>query len=691
MKVAMRKPWSASILASDLARRAALALFLAFFGAPVWSARTEKIVTAIQPGPTVMSEEEKAIVSDPAKGMEHGVILVEETEQDRQAGVLGRTSFHRRAKVLSNEGRGVADVEIFVYEKEGFIERWWGRTLLPDGTMLETTQGELAVESVVKEGFKHEWRVFKGLLRGVVPGAVIDYGYSVRDQNEFWSMRFPIARSWPVRRVRIRWVPAEPVFFGVTVINTCTLRKAEKLAKGALDHSGKNPAFVIEGTDIPAFEAEPASPPLEDIQPAAICYYSLTLPEKGNYWNALGKIEESYIGGLMKDQRPLKDAIDRMRIPKDADLDAKLRAAYDWIGANIKNVDQRTAEEEEGAKSPKQYRARPVAKILEKGEGDSFEINYLFLAVARLLGAQASAVLASDRREREWDPRTFSFDQFDAALVAFRIPEDEEEKIVLLDPGGGLPYGQVRWWLAGHPAMIVGEGGMRIHLVPEPPPEEGTSETRVQIDPSGNEGTWLMSWSRTSSGQSGLEERETLRQSGETDRERLLRGMCGEGSYEVLESQAPTLTEPRAPLRLDCRAQRSIEDASAYAGAFDRGFDGPWFENLPNLTRGRRVHNVVLGHPRTEHTVIELKGPPDHRPASAPPAVHLQGPFGSYDLEVTAASTGFHVERRLVIARAVVSIGAYEGLRVFLSAVQQADKTTLHFDPTNATNAGAKP
>jgi len=63
----------------------------------------------IEPGPAVMSEEERALEADPARGIEHAVIVVEETSRAEDKGSGTKTTFHLRAKILSNEGRDLAN------------------------------------------------------------------------------------------------------------------------------------------------------------------------------------------------------------------------------------------------------------------------------------------------------------------------------------------------------------------------------------------------------------------------------------------------------------------------------------------------------------------------------------------------------------------------------------------------------
>ncbi|MDX1390160.1 MAG: DUF3857 domain-containing protein, partial [Acidobacteriota bacterium] len=130
----------------------------------------------IGPGPIVMSDEEKLLEADPAQGIEHAVILVEETTRIENAGPVMRIVFHLRAKILSNEGRALADIEIPFPRKGAKLREFWGRTILPDGTVHELKKTDLDRQVLVKAG-RSGIEIAKAALPGVVPGCVIDFGY----------------------------------------------------------------------------------------------------------------------------------------------------------------------------------------------------------------------------------------------------------------------------------------------------------------------------------------------------------------------------------------------------------------------------------------------------------------------------------------------------------------------------------
>src|SRR5262245_13674834 len=91
----------------------------------------------VVPGPIAMTPEEAALQADPGTTPPHAIVLVEEADIYEWQGTEREMRYHLRAKILTNEGRGLADIEVPYVEGTGKIREWWARTLLPGGGVLE--------------------------------------------------------------------------------------------------------------------------------------------------------------------------------------------------------------------------------------------------------------------------------------------------------------------------------------------------------------------------------------------------------------------------------------------------------------------------------------------------------------------------------------------------------------------------
>src|SRR6266478_6610584 len=152
----------------------------------------------IVPGAKTMSAEEKTLAADPAKGSQHGAILVDESVRDESPGTETNLFRHVRAKIFSNEGRRLGDIEINHDREHGILKQWWGYTLLPDGTVRETKQSDLKEQELAK-GRGGRYAVLKASLPGITPGCIIDYGYVLQEHGIYSTMRVNIQEGSPVK------------------------------------------------------------------------------------------------------------------------------------------------------------------------------------------------------------------------------------------------------------------------------------------------------------------------------------------------------------------------------------------------------------------------------------------------------------------------------------------------------------
>ena len=106
----------------------------------------------IKPGPSAMSAAEAAIVADPSAGSQHGVILVEETLRNENLGSTSLIQPPHAGEDPLRRGRSLADVEIPGLRSDSDLKTWWGKTILPDGTVLELKEEDLKRQSILKQG-----------------------------------------------------------------------------------------------------------------------------------------------------------------------------------------------------------------------------------------------------------------------------------------------------------------------------------------------------------------------------------------------------------------------------------------------------------------------------------------------------------------------------------------------------------
>lgn len=646
---------------------AVIACLLLLQAPPVRGASTT--VLNIVPGPRSMTPEEKALAPDPSDGSGAGIILLEETDRNDGSGRESRISYHFRAKIFSAEGADLGLVQIPLERSEGALLKWWGWTLLPDGSIRELAEAQLKAKPVLRAG-----RTQAGILSAqlpVEPGCVIDYGYVVEERSfEEWQT-VDLRREVPLRELRYRWTP------GGGYPGTYRLPRDHGLSVSAV-RDGRS--VLITARNLPALIREPWMPPERVVRAAVALYYHASAASEDDYWRGVAK-RLGRAAAYFCQEKPVRQAVASMSLPASADLGGRLKLAYEWMLAHVRNVDRVPLQEvlaRPGAwEVPEGLRAQ---EVLDKGLGDCRHLTYLYWGIARALGAQADFVPVPDRRRRYFDPGLLTISQFSRVLVAVRAPGAPKEAMTLVDVCTGLPYGDAPWWFTGIESILLGQDGAEeVMLFPEPGGGNvSVTEARILFR---EDRTESIRWTLTGRRQQHLAERLDMLQAGPAERKQRLDRLCGAGGpFKVLEAGETGVDDLGAPFRIECEAGLEGASPDSTIAAFRARFAGPWIPAVLEFPAPGRVNPVVLDFPRLDQAGIDVTAPAGFAPSGAPPSVRMETPYGHYALFVTAGTDGYRVERVFSLSpTAPVPVGEYGALRDFLTAVSRADQTLLEF------------
>jgi uncharacterized protein DUF3857 len=642
------------------------------FGTATLMPSADKTDIQIAPGPKAMTPEEKALAPDPARGSQHGIILMDETLRDESTGTESNVSRHFRAKIFSNEARSLGDIEIPFNSQNGILKKWWGMTLLPDGTVRELNQADLKEQELARSR-GDQVAVMKASLPGVVPGSVIDYGYQYQERGFYGNQLVDIQQTSPVREFRYRWVP----YLGLSA--SYLLSHAENLSIHPVkDHH----SVLITANDLPGVLDEPRMPPEQESHASVTFYYQKTSDKPEDFWDLESKRLIRRAQTFAK-EKPIEQLVASMNLPAGADLKTRLKAAYDWASANFNNSTLRTAEEAEAdsrdddEKSPT---SQTAIDVIRGKEGTARQLDYLFFGVARALGADVNLVLATDRTEHFYDPRLLSLQQFDWTLVAVRAPGEPDDHLIFVDLGSGLPFGEIPWWLTGSRAFMATPAGYKVVLLYPSDPKKNILQTKATISFNLEEGTASISWTSDGSGQQGLTGRWRLRGLSPEARQKELESYCGaSGDFEVSRAEAPKLQDLMASYHLECEATLMNTNLRPELGTYSFTFQGPFFEPTTQFTAPTRTQVIVFDYPRIESLILDVKTPEGFVPSGLPPVAPVESAFGRYALFISVTPEGYHVERLYALTALVVPPKDYEPLRRFFTDVAKADDTALPF------------
>jgi hypothetical protein len=650
----------------------AILVAAALVAAPVWAKPISDM--EIKPGPSTISAAEAAVVADPATGSQHGVILVQETVRNENIGSSGvyEISHHMRAKILSPEGRGLADVEIPGLRSDSDLKSWWGKTILPDGTVLELKEEDLKRQVLVKQGSR-KVRTVKAALPGVVPGCVVDFGYVVDGIGYFPIDRVVLQKEWPVRLLRYKWMPLGQLSAAYVTAHIDGKSVEVKPERGSVLITARNLAPVSD---------EPYMMPVDEIRASVTLYYSESNEKPEEYWDAMAKTVESDLKRFVGNGSAIQAAIASMQLPPDGSLPKRLEAAYDWLSRNVTNTGFMSAEEEEAYDEKWDDASFTAKSVLATKRATPRQHDYLFAGVARALGAVAEVVFATDRTRKFWSRGLKSMGQFPYTFTAVRAPGEPDDKFVFVDSGSGLPYGVVPWRATGAATLVCTPRGAQSFVIPPALPKVNRVDTKVTVV-FGEEGeTQTAKWYRNAGGAAGLDYRRWLRDLDPDERGEKVESLCrgGRTDVEIVSSEVPGLSESAGPFELACDVDLGESGITEEISRYTYSFIGPWWPPTPEFPSATRAGTVVFEYPFAHIVAVDVAAPVGFKSGTVPPPFELNGPFGHYQLVVEKTKTGFHVDRGLMLYALVVNLADYPALRSFFQDVAKHDKALLTFE-----------
>ena len=337
-----------------------------------------------------------------------------------------------RIKVLTEEGRKRGDVELLYLPSEYNIKSIKARTIHSDGKII-TFDGKIYDKTVVKAGdLKYSAKTFT--LPDVQVGSIIEYRYTVEEN--------------PNLLFDSHWVLNEDLFtrhakFSVRLYEGFAARwHGHRLPPGVvLPKAASDRTVRLEIADIPAYTEEEYSPPEEEVRSVVDFIYSRNEEsDKAKYWKTEDKNLHEQVEQFVGKHKEIADAAAQIA-PAGDPPEVRLQKLYAKV-QSLRNFTYEVEKTEQEEKREKRKDNENVMDVWKRGGGDSLDLNWLFLGLARGAGFQASAVFVSPRSRH-----FFNSDNLNSRLLSYRIVQVKlDGKDLYLDPGCAfLPFGTLDW------------------------------------------------------------------------------------------------------------------------------------------------------------------------------------------------------------------------------------------------------
>jgi hypothetical protein len=317
---------------------------------------------------------------------------------------IQRVLYHYvRLKIFNEKGKEEAATIEIPFGAHTTIPYVFGRTIKPDGTIVELKKDAIFERDVVRSsGSKRKVKAFA--MPGVEPGAIVEYRWKeVQFNAPMMYIRLQMQREYPIRRVTYYLKPLpwdESAGYSMSV-NSFNCRTSPPQIE-------KDGYSSISLENVPAFHEEPMMPGEGDVRAWVLAFYHKDAkrdPDK--YWNEVGRRAYSNLKGALRQNNDIKAAAEKA-VAGAANDEAKALALILYLRSNLRGLYDRSVSDTERLALIKQMpkdRVRTSAEVFKSGIGTADELNVLFAAMCSSVGLEARPVLISNRDDTVFNPK----------------------------------------------------------------------------------------------------------------------------------------------------------------------------------------------------------------------------------------------------------------------------------------------
>lgn len=593
-----------------------------------------------------------------------------------------------RIKIFTERGRESQSKIDLQYFPGTEVTGIAGRTIKPDGTIIELKKEDIFERTIVKVGgLKVKAKSFA--MPSVEPGAIIEYRWREVSNATFYNpVRLQL--DIPVQHLKyyIRPFGGRGFEYGMRVQT----------------FNSQGSAFVKEDqgfysttlTNVPAFSDEPRMPPEDEVRSWMLIYY--TEDKKLNpaaFWKDYGKkIYEEHKSSMKVNDEIRKKAAE---IIGDATTpEQKLDRLFSFCRLTIKDInDDATSLTSEQIKKARGNKT--PSDTLKRGMGDWHDINMLFAAFATASGFDVR-VAALARRDLIFFDKNFPDEYFLRSKGTENIAVRVGNEWRFYDPSSiYVPQGMLRWPEEGQETLVSDPDEPVWVKTPLSAPQKSLEKRTAKLSLS-EDGTLEGDVRIEYSGHLAYDRKEYNDEDSPAEREETLREMVKSrmDTAEVTNIRIENVQDPAKPfvyeyhVRIPGYATRTGKRLFLQPAFFQRG--------VPSLfTKSQREHNIYFNYPWSEEDEVTIELPAGfvmETPES--PAPFRSERISDYKATISTSKD----QRTLAYKRAfyfgdndaiLFPSNMYEPLRNYFDRMYKADNHTLTLRQGAATASQTSP
>lgn len=601
-----------------------------------------------------VSPDELKMTSEPLAPGAPAIVLYRQVDKDDNIHTPHEDSYFR-IKILTEEGRKHADVEIPFLKEAEDVASIKARTIKPDGSIVDfggkVFEKELLKGRFEGRGLKYRAKTFT--LSDVQVGSIIEYTY-ITNFHEYalYDSHWILSDELFTKKAQFTLKPFNDSYYGIYSLrwSWSSLPAGTVAPKEGPDHIVR-----MEASNIPAFQEERFMPPANELKSRVDFVYEEGIGESNQaaFWKQVGKKRNGQLESFAGKRGAMEHAVAEIVSPNDSQ-EVKLRKIYDRV-QQFRNTSfevQKTEQEQKRAKE-KTVENVNVEDIWKRGYGNGIQLTWLFFGLARAAGFEAYGCWVSGRREYFFTPATMQSSKLNSNVVLVKLNGKDE----YFDPGGAFtPFGLLEWSETGVPGLRLDKDGGTWIQTTLPLASESRVERvgKMKLSEAGDlEGKLTITYIGLEAMSHRLEERHADEVERKKYLEERLKSQIEAGS-EVELTNKPDWTSSETPLvaEFDLKipgwasgAGRRVVIPAAIFTAAEKGM----FEHT------NRVHPVYFEYPHQKIDDVSVELPPGWQVSSVPPAQQADGKVVDYNLKVEQAPGTLRLSRKLTIDVLILS------------------------------------
>ena len=625
-----------------------------------------------------VSPDELKMTSEPLAPGAPAIILYRQVDRDDNIHTPHEDNYIR-IKILTEEGRKRADVEIAFWKENEDIINIHARTIRPDGTAVEFG-GQVFEKNLVKgkvQGQKMKYLAKTFTLTDVQVGSIIEYSYT-EDFHEYslFNSIWILNDELFTKRAQFSLKP----FFGDSY-NTYSLRWSWNTLPTGTAPPKEGPDHIIrmEASNIPAFQTEDYMPPEGELRSRVDFIYEqgIATKDQETYWKDLGKRRNGQLEDFIGKRKAMEQAVAQVVSPNDSQ-EVKLRKIYDRV-QQIRNTSYEVSKTAQEQKREKEKDIDNVEALWKRGYGNGNQLTWLFLAMARAAGFEAYGCWVSDRREYFFSPVTMQGSKLNANVVLVKM----NGKDLYFDPGAQFtPYGLLTWSETGVNGMRLDKDGGTWITTTLPQPSESRVERtgKLKLSDMGDlEGKVTVTYTGLEAMYNRLEERHADDAARKKFLEELVSSQILVGA-EVELTNNPDWTNSETPLV----AEFSLKIPGWAASAGKRVMVPAAIFTAPEkgmFEHASRVHPVYFAYPHEKADDVTVELPSGWQVSNVPVPQNKDARVVRYALKVDGGSGSLRMTRTLSLDILLLEPKYYTALRNFFQFVRSSDSEQVVLQP----------